>query len=99
MSFETIGASILSKVVTSMLFDDKPDAVAAPAPAALPPPAAVVEAPVVPVVEPVTEMPATPNKSDAVKAAKRKSIAEQVRRRGRASTILTDAEPAESLGA
>jgi gas vesicle protein len=43
-----------------------------------------------PVVEPVTEMPVTDDKE--VLAAKRRSLSEQIRRRGRTSTILTDDE-------
>lgn len=58
--------------------DDKP----APAPAAAPAP--------VPVVTPVVAMPAPGPKDPNATAAKRKSIAEQLRRRGRASTIMTN---------
>lgn len=49
-----------------------------------------------PVVAPVTAMP-TPG--DAVTAAsKKKSLAEQIARRGRASTILTDQGATDTLG-
>lgn len=57
-------------------------AVAAPAPA--------------PVVEPVEKIP-TPMDT-GVREAKQTSIADQMRRRGRASTILTDIESSDTLG-
>lgn len=50
-----------------------------------------------PTPEPVTPMP-SPTDADA-QAARRRSIAEQLRRRGRASTILTsDVNTSEPLG-
>tara|TARA_R110000868_G_scaffold411755_1_gene708904 strand:- start:22984 stop:23250 length:267 start_codon:yes stop_codon:yes gene_type:complete len=53
-------------------------------------------APVAPV---VTEPIKTPTPNDAsTKAAERASIAEQLRRRGRASTILTDTGATDTLG-
>lgn len=61
--------------IGSMLKDD------APAPAAAP-------AAVIPEVEPPTTMP-TANSRES-KAAARRSMAQQMARRGRASTILTD---------
>lgn len=48
---------------------------------------------------PIPAPPVMPVPDDtAVKAAKRKSLAEQLRRRGRASTILSD-ESTDTLGA
>lgn len=54
-----------------------------------------IELPPAPAVEPPKPMP-TPNDAD-VRTAKRRSIAEQTQRRGRASTILT-AEAGDTLG-
>ena len=49
-----------------------------------------------PAVTPPTPMP-TPDDA-AIKAAKRRSIADQQRRQGRASTILTDTGTTDALG-
>lgn len=57
-----------------------------PAPAPLPPPPVVTEPTKVPVAK------------DTGKAAERASLAEQMRRRGRASTILTDTGASDTLG-
>ena len=79
MAFSAILPSLLgglgASMIGSMLKDDAP----APAPA----PAAVI-----PEVEPPTTMP-SPNGRES-KAAARRSMAQQMSRRGRASTILTD---------
>lgn len=95
MSFETVATSVLSslagKVVTSLLGDESP---AQPAPAAVPAPTEIkVEAPVVQPVTPMETPPAegtTSPRSVAQRQAQRASIAAQMRRRGRASTILSD---------
>lgn len=98
MSFESIGTSILGsiagKVVTSLLGDESP---AQPAPmqvASVPAPTEIkVEAPTVQPVTPMETPPAegtTTPRSVAQRQAQRASIAAQVRRRGRASTILSD---------
>ena len=78
-----IGA-VASVALTSMLKKDEP-----PAPQPIPQAAAAPVAPVEPPkVEEPTPMPA-PN--DAVRrAAAKRSIAQQMARRGRASTVLTD---------
>lgn len=73
MSFASIAASLVSGLVGNMLFGGKDDKPAA--------------APAAPKPEPVTPMP-TPN-DQAVKDAKKKSIAAMTARQGRASTILT----------
>ena len=82
----TILASVAGAFVTNLLKEEAPQAQQAPdaVPAAPPP-----------TVEPVPEMP-TPDDAQA-KAAKRRSIAAQMARRGRASTILTDTTT-EKLG-
>lgn len=97
MSFETVATSVLSslagKVVTSLLGDESPAqptqvASAVPAPTEI-----KVEAPVAQPVTPMETPPAegtTSPRSVAQRQAQRASIAAQMRRRGRASTILSD---------
>ena len=46
----------------------------------------------------VTEPKALPTRADAGREAERASLAEQMRRRGRASTILTDTQESDTLG-
>ena len=70
----TLIGGVATMAVSSLLKDDEPPA---PAPAA-----------VIPEVEPPTPMP-TPNSRES-RAAARRSMAQQMARRGRASTILTD---------
>lgn len=97
MGFETVGTAIISqlagKVFSSLLDDEKP----APAPvqmAAVPAPTEIkVEAPAVQPVTPMETPPAagsTTARSAAQRAAERASLASQLKRRGRASTILSD---------
>lgn len=76
--------------VTSLLGLEAPNIPQLPTPAALETP---------PAVKPVTEMP-VPGKDNAqAKTAMRRSVAEQRRRRGRQSTILTtDLTDSDTLG-
>ena len=98
MSFETVATSVLgslaSKVVTSVLGMDEPKSAA---PASVPAPTSItVETAAAPQVAPVTPMETPPAagsttpRSAAQRAAQRASIAQQLKRRGRASTILSD---------
>ena len=95
MSFESIGTSILGsiagKVVTSLLGDESP---AQPQMAQVPAPATInIDAPTVKPVAAMETPPAegsTTPRSVAQRQAQRASIAAQMRRRGRASTILSD---------
>jgi len=94
MSFETVGTAIVSqlagKVFSSLLSDEKP---ATPM-AAVPAPTEIkVEAPAVQPVTPMETPPAagsTTARSAAQRAAERASLSAQLKRRGRASTILSD---------
>ncbi len=100
MSFETVATSVLgslaSKVVTSVLGMDEPSP--PPQQAAVPAPTSITveTAAAAPQVAPVTPMETPPAagsttpRSAAQRAAQRASIAQQLKRRGRASTILSD---------
>lgn len=88
MGWETIATSVLgslaSKVVSSVLSDEQPaqqQAAALPAPTELPTP---------PKVETPVAMPTPSDTDEKRRNAQRMSIAQQLRRRGRQSTILTD---------
>lgn len=82
----TILSAVASQAVSSIFGGGKSSS---------PPPAAVAAIAPPPKVEPVVRMPTS---ADA-NAAKKASIAEQLKRRGRASTILTDNQTADTLGA
>lgn len=93
MSWESVGTSVLGsiagKVVTSLLGDESPAQTAqVPAPATI-----NIDAPTVKPVSAMETPPAegsTTPRSVAQRQAQRASIAAQMRRRGRASTILSD---------
>lgn len=93
----TSGIGSLFGGVTSLLGNmfSSSDSPAAPAPAAAP----VAAAPAVtaPVVTPPTPAPIPLPDDQAVQASKTKSIADQIARRGRASTILTN-QTSDTLG-
>ena len=93
MSWESIGTSVLGsiagKVVTSMLGDEapsQPQMASVPAPASIDAPKV---APAVAMETPPAEGSTTP-RSVAQRQAQRASIVAMQRRRGRASTILSD---------
>ena len=95
MSFESIGTAILGsiggKVVMSLLGDESP--AQAPTQVAAAVPAPKIDAPVVQPVTPMETPPAegsTTPRSVAQRQAQRASIVAMQRRRGRASTILSD---------
>lgn len=76
--------------------DEKPAPVQQAAPE--PEPVKAPEPPPAPQVAAPEKMPAPLPDDQAVAAAKRRSIAAQVKRRGRASTILTDLSSNDTLG-
>lgn len=84
ITMSAILPSLIGTLAGGLVSTMKDDA-PAPAPAA-----------VIPEVEPPTTMP-SPNSQES-RAAKRKSIAQQMARRGRASTILTDSADAKLGG-
>jgi hypothetical protein len=80
-----------TKVVQSLLGIEAPNIPS-------PPPAVVQAAETPPVVAPVKEMPIAATSSET-KTATRRAVAEQKKRRGRASTILTtDLTDSDTLG-
>lgn len=75
--------SPVTEIVQSLFGSEKPTPTPAPTPVA-------------PTVEPPTPMPTPDDKT--VAAAKKKSIAAQLQRQGRASTILSQTGNADALG-
>lgn len=76
--------------------DEKPQAQPVAAPAA--PAPEPIQTPEAPKVTAPAPMPTPLPDDQAVASAKRRSIAAQVKRRGRASTILTDLSSNDTLG-